>query len=174
MALIVEDGSIVPNANSFNSLAELRAYATSRGVTLPVDDTAAEVIAIRAMDYIRYYRTRYIGELVEPGVQTLPFPRKNAYLQGQKTPLPDDIIWPDIKEAQAALAVEIQNGVNILPSSSASSSAVIREKVDVIETEYSEAIMLATMGQLPTMPYVTSLLAPYLSQAFGQLITRRV
>ena len=43
MALIVEDGTGVANADSLMSLADARALAADYGITLPVDDTEAEV-----------------------------------------------------------------------------------------------------------------------------------
>ena len=45
MALIVEDGNIIPDADSFISLVEARELALNYGIDLPVDDNEAEVKA---------------------------------------------------------------------------------------------------------------------------------
>ena len=42
MALIIEDGSIVSGANSFVTAAEMVAYASLRGVTIPASTTTQE------------------------------------------------------------------------------------------------------------------------------------
>jgi hypothetical protein len=49
MTIIVEDGSIVTNANSYVSAADLSAYATARGITISGN---SDVLLIKAMDYI--------------------------------------------------------------------------------------------------------------------------
>ena len=43
MALIVENGTVVPDADSFLSLVDARSLASNYGITLPVDDTEAEI-----------------------------------------------------------------------------------------------------------------------------------
>ena len=52
MALIIENGSIVDNANSFVTAAEMVAYAALRGVTITADTTTQEQQIILAMDYL--------------------------------------------------------------------------------------------------------------------------
>ena len=44
MALTVETGLVVANADSFLTLVDARVLATNYGLTLPVDDTEAEVV----------------------------------------------------------------------------------------------------------------------------------
>ena len=45
MALIVEDGSIVPGADSYINLVDARTFAAKYGLVLPTDDTEAEAAA---------------------------------------------------------------------------------------------------------------------------------
>ena len=46
MPLIIEDGSVVPNANSFVTVADARTRAAIYGLTLPVLDADAEAALI--------------------------------------------------------------------------------------------------------------------------------
>ena len=48
--LIIEDGSIVANANSFATDAELKAYANIRGFVIPATQPAREALLVQAMD----------------------------------------------------------------------------------------------------------------------------
>ena len=51
MALVIEDGSEVSTANSYVTVAEIRTYATTRGVTtIPAVDAEVEVLAIKSME----------------------------------------------------------------------------------------------------------------------------
>src|SRR5215217_55966 len=174
MALIVEDGTVVPTANSYVTRADIIAYGAARGVTL-VDDDATDVLGIKAMDSLDLYANKWVGSPVQPGVQPLAWPRKGAVPNGGTTPYAEDAIPGNIAKAQLALALIASTGVDLLPTFSAATGFVKREKVDVIETEYSEAVALQTLGQLPTMPLVDALLEPWLAGAtFGGLKTYRV
>ena len=51
MALIIENGTIVANANSYATVAELRGYAALRGATVPTDDAQCEYMLIKAMPF---------------------------------------------------------------------------------------------------------------------------
>jgi hypothetical protein len=75
MTLIVEDGTIVADANSYISTTDYIAYALARGVVVAPED--AEVQLIKAMDYLE---TRvYQGVLVEDD-QPLLQPRDYVYI----------------------------------------------------------------------------------------------
>ena len=50
MALVIEDGSRVAGANSYVTLAEARAFASARGVTLSAVDATLEPFVIKAFD----------------------------------------------------------------------------------------------------------------------------
>lgn len=55
MALIVEDGTIVTNANTYVSVTDVDTYCENRGLTTwsnSYDDDAKEQAILRAMDYI--------------------------------------------------------------------------------------------------------------------------
>lgn len=125
MTIIVEDGSIVANANSYVTEAELTTYATARGVTLTTD---TEVLLIKAMDYIE--SLSYKGVKRERD-QPLQWPRFNVCVDGyylESTTIPEEL-----KNGlmQTAIAIEENNDpLQVLPRN------VKREKTDVIEVEY--------------------------------------
>lgn len=158
MALVKETGSIVPDANTYVDREGVIAYAAERGIALPNDDTT-DALLIKAMDYLTLFDTKWKGALVAPGVQTLAWPRKNAYIDGT-TAFPSDEIPYQLLRAQAELAIQVHNGVNLLPTMASDTAFIKREKVDVIETEYSEAVALKYMGMLPEMPLVEAMLVP--------------
>src|SRR5687768_8355540 len=81
MALIVETGAGLSNAESVVSVVEIRAFATSRGKTLPAADGDVEVLARRAHDYLLSLEPKFQGyRRLED--QALPFPRQNLVLNG--------------------------------------------------------------------------------------------
>lgn len=106
MAVIIEDGSIVANANSFNTDAELQAYFTSRGYTIPGTEAERDILQIKAMDYIQSLEQRYQGNRVAEE-QVLPFPRYGVVLNGFL--LASDVIHQDLKNAQNELSNQLND-----------------------------------------------------------------
>lgn len=111
MTLIVEDGTIVADANSYISLSELRSFALSFGVTLSTDDSELEADALKAMQYLM--NQNYKGERVSKD-QELDWPRKNVYLYGFE--IEETTIPRDLKSAQSELVIQLHNSVDILPT----------------------------------------------------------
>jgi hypothetical protein len=113
MALIVENGSIVPNADSYISVADACAYLVSRGnKTFAGTATADQEAALRnATDFmVAQYRNRWAGERIL-STQILDWPRAAV-------PLPDvggwyggvayiapDVVPVPVQQACADLAV---------------------------------------------------------------------
>jgi hypothetical protein len=79
MALIVEDGSLVANANSYITLAEYKAWADARGLAYSANDATIEQQILRAMDYLE--RIFYIGNKANEN-QFLQWPRTEAQIDG--------------------------------------------------------------------------------------------
>lgn len=106
MTIVVENGSIVANANSYVSEAELTAYALARAVTLTSDE---EVLLIKAMDYIdtqSYKGVKYTRD------QPLQWPRVNVWLDGY---IVDANTIPQLlKNAQMEAAISIDVGTDPL------------------------------------------------------------
>lgn len=132
MALIVEDGSGVAAANSYVSVAEARAWVGARGLTLPAGDTAVEQLLLKAMDLLESYRSQFSGAKTSAS-NPLQWPRTGATLDG--VALDDDVIPTELKSALIQLAFDAQT-TDLQPTGSG--REVVREKIDVIETEYAK------------------------------------
>lgn len=172
--LIVEDGTGLPDASSYTSAKALRDYATARGVDLAPANGAGDMLvdqmAIKAMDYIERNRSRFYGQRYRQE-QRLSFPRtgvpaetqqafvgiangyENLTYAGQQyrphTPLPYELA-----EAQCQLVLQVKAGVDLMPTQ-VSGQFVVREKLGPLETQYSEAVGIYN---LPQMPMVDALL----------------
>lgn len=152
MALVIEDGSIVTDANSYVTIDEARAYATARGKTLPVVDADLTALLISAMDYLEAQRARYQGSKVS-ATQELQFPREGVQIDGidlEATAIPSIL-----KQAQIRLAIEAAAGVDLMPTRTG--AFVKKEEVGPIVTEYSEKVGVSVE---PEITAVEALLAP--------------
>ena len=158
VTLIVEDGSIVPNANSFVTEAQIVAFALARGVTLPFttdeQQDAVAILGIKAADYLRILPWR--GEIVDVA-QTMPWPRKYIDIS---PPWPENAIPMAVTEAQLQLTLLVNGGVILIPTI-AGTGFLIKEKIGPIENVYSEKVGLSTNG-LPILPGISLLLEPWL------------
>lgn len=156
MALIVEDGTNVANANSYAPEVSIIAYAASRGVTMP-NDAALLVNVTKAMDYIELQD--YADEPTYDD-QALAFPR------GGEVTIPAGIV-----KTLCQLTIDVFNGIDLMPSRAAE-QAIKREKIGgtsgAIETEYFGPTPFA-----PDIPIATALLRPFLSVgSFGVTVIR--
>lgn len=162
MAIIVETGAGIANANSYVSVSDAKAYAAARGKTFEADP-ACEHALILAADYLNAIPS-FAGSQVETG-QSLVWPRQNVYLNGEL--FGDDAIPPNLVKAQIELALLIDSGVELLPVNEG--KFVIREKVGPIETQYSDKVGFGRVD----LTYINALLASLLGYA-GPLRTYRV
>jgi len=131
MTIIVEDGSIVANANSYVAASALSAYACDRGISLTV---APEILINKAMDYFESHSDRFKGERVSRD-QPLSWPRTGVVLESwswSSEEIPRQVI-----SALLALCIEINSGED--PNNpSIATLPTIREKVDgAVEVEYA-------------------------------------
>lgn len=136
--MIVEDGSIVAGADSYVSVEAADAYATSRGLAawLALAVELKEPALIRATDHLeRKYASRWKGCLVAPATQPLAWPRKEVPARAPGVDLAADAVPTFLKQACIELAVRSASGTDLSPDAG---RTVLREKVDVIEVEYSE------------------------------------
>lgn len=154
MALEIETGAGVEGANSYVSLEEVRAYATARGLTVPVDDAALEALVIKAKDYLETKRSEFKGnKMYGPGY--LQWPRSSVRIDGFE--IADDAIPAELKDAQCQCAIDLQTMDPLAPKTGV---VVKREKVDVIETEY--AVSAGQTNPTPVLTKVDALLQPLL------------
>lgn len=126
MTIIVEDGTIVTNANSYVTTAELDTYATARGVTIISGDR--EKYLLLAMDYLeplRFIGTKYSA------TQALQWPRSGAYIDGYL--LDEDAIPTLLKNAEMQIAMSISEGYSPV---AVIERATKKEKVGPLEVEY--------------------------------------
>lgn len=130
--------ALTPGTDTYNTVAELDAYALARSITIVNDQ---ELILIKAMDYIE--SRNFSGSKTDPE-QDLEFPRNlNIYVPGT------------IKKAQLVLACLIDGGVNMFATIE---RGVKRKKVDVLETEYQE-----NAAEFVRYPEVEALLNPFIT-----------
>lgn len=137
MAIIVENGTIVPNANSYNSDAEYVAYAAARGITIGADVAAREIELIRATDYVDNELTRMQSKT--SATQSLRYPQigsdANGVLVGKNT------IPNELKRAQLEAAISVFKGVFDVvatPSNIKSESLVTGFKTEYFEDSIIE------------------------------------
>ena len=153
MALIIEDGSIVANADSYVTTAEITAYANKRGFTVPTSESDLEKIAILAIDYMQ--SKKYIGNLVESG-QALAFPRREI------ENLADDVIPQAIKNAQIELAIAAHTN-----------DLLISEPTATIESESTGTTSTTYLGGLSSK-FVSERVNMFLSQYLRPYTVNRV
>lgn len=154
MALTIEDGTIVSDANSYASVSDARAYASARGVTLPVADGDVEVLLIKAGDYLNAI-DNFRGDAVDVD-QSMNWPRSGVVIG--LNAVANNVIPASIKKAQMQLVLHQADGIDINPT--VTGNFIVREKIGPIETQYSENI---NTNPAPTLPLVDALLAPYIS-----------
>lgn len=162
--IIVEDGSIVANANSYVDLDYVKAFADDRGVTLPNNDTTLEQMIIKAMDYLEHV-VGFSGYIVDD-TQRLNWPRQNVYVGNllQAT----DSVPTDIKNAVAQLVCEQVAGNKLYPQpiTSANEGRIIKKKVGPLEKTFSTSGGVPVGGRI-LFPAVEAFLRSYIVN--GQL-----
>jgi hypothetical protein len=81
MALVVETGAGLPNAESYVSVADFKTYADGRGLdyTVANTDDLVEQALRRATAYVDTYRNRFSGYRTNRRAQALEWPRIGAY-----------------------------------------------------------------------------------------------
>lgn len=158
ITLVVEDGSIVPGANSFVSEEQIVNYALARGVVLPFvtdpEKDAVAVLGIRAADYLRIMPWK--GEVVDAS-QPMPWPRKNL---GVTPSWPDNAVPFAVVEAQLQLTLMANAGTVLIPVSTGT-GYLVKEKIGPIENVYSEKVGVSVDG-MPIFPGIDALLDPWL------------
>lgn len=151
MALVVEDGTGIVDANSYVDVAFVDSYFNDRGNTSWTgDDTAKSGWLIQATDYAEMvYGNRFIGQR-STDTQALSWPRTNAANYA------DDEIPLVLKKACAEYALRAKTGP-LAPDPTVDESGVIKvvtkEKVGPLETD--SAVATKGTGSTPMLlrPY---------------------
>ena len=131
--LIIEDGSIVTNANSFATDEEFKTYANLRGMQLPATQPERESLLVLAMDYIFSIENDLQGYRTSD-IQELPFPRSNVVLNYRY--VADNAIPKTLKNAQLELALQANVSELLINEQS---SNIISEKLDTLQVDYNNA-----------------------------------
>jgi len=159
ISIVVEDGTNVASANSFNTIAEARTYALNRGVTLSATDDVVAAQLIKATDYIQSKCCDFQGyETYE--TQVLCFPREELYISGRL--FASDEIPAQLKGAQIQLVMAQAAGINIFPNALAT-DFVVEEKIGPITTKYADPTKVGLGDLSPSMTAVEALLKPLFS-----------
>ena len=114
MALIIEDGTGVDDADSFVTIAQARTYAASYGYTLPAADTDLEVALRQGAQYLGLFDGSLSGSKTD-ALQSLVYPRVDSYIisSGVKTSIADDYMPTQIKHAQIIAAATYGAGNDV-------------------------------------------------------------
>ena len=153
MAFIVEDGTGLPNANSYVDVQEYRDYATDRGIDVTAElEATIQGYLVRSTDYVNLTYT-FVGEQTTD-TQSLAFPRTyNEVDLG----LPVNVV-----NATIEMAFQVANGVTLFNDNTKNIISK-KEKVDVIETEIkydvTNSIYMSNASRFPT---TEAYLKPYI------------
>lgn len=125
MALVVEDGTGLANAESYASVAEYDQYITDFGLTDPGRTEAQKEADLRVAtrDIDADYKLLFLGERRKGNNQALEFPRITyeytlAYTSGlgvNAVPFDPDEVPLELKRATIELAVKVGEGTTVLP-----------------------------------------------------------
>lgn len=156
MSLEIETGLASPTAQSYASVADLRAYATIRKASFPTTDADCEVLLMKAMDFL--YDQPFLGERRTKD-QALPWPRVGVVVEWW--PIRIDEIPRQLIQAQCALAIQAQT-VDLLPTKDISDpGAVVSETVGPTQIVYANT---GNVRRVPAMAKADALLRTLLKK----------
>ena len=167
MALIVEDGTGLSNAESYASVSFVTQYATDRGLVwstaVEADNEAALRRATVWLD--ARYRNRFVGYKINRRDQALEWPRHDAYDRNG-----DYISYltvpVEVAKANAEAAILELANPGVLSPLITTGEIARRIKVDVIEIEYARATAL-TQDQRPISTVVEDIMGSLLVSIGG-------
>lgn len=131
-----ETGTGSTSSTSYVSEADFTAYNSERNVTLGGTNGMPSEVLILAMDYLE--SKNFIGNKGSQD-QALQWPRTGAFMDGYY--IASDSIPLLLQEAQMEIAISIDAGTNPMANLA---RETVREKVDVIEVEYSKSAFAQT------------------------------
>jgi hypothetical protein len=155
--LIIEDGSVVANANSWVTDEEYKAFAKLKGYSIPATQPDREANLANAYDFINFtYEQRLQGYRVTPQVQTGCMPRNYIYaydLLVDSTSIPQDF-----KNAQMLASFSINDGVDTNAVKDSADLAEFGVGSGAYYEKYQAGSSTPTLAQ---MPAVSKVLKPY-------------
>ena len=156
--IVVEDGSVVADANSYVSIADFKEFCNLRGFDIPTTDAEIEALLHRGMDWLE--ALEFKGRKKEQ-FHTVEFPRVDLYVDGFI--FPSNKIPQQIVKAQCYCAY-YSNTADLTPVSQGKETK--KEKVDVIEVEYQEGSYSTALD----IPHVYKLLNGFIKSS--TIVTR--
>jgi hypothetical protein len=111
MAVIVETGAIIPNANAYCDAAYVLAYATARGLDFATG-ADADAAVVKATDYIDSRYTFNGGRV--SSTQELAWPRTGAWDRAEQIEIASNAIPSVLKRAVAELAIKALAGTALV------------------------------------------------------------
>ena len=155
--LIIEDGSVVANANSFVTDDEYKAYAKLKGYSVPANQPDREANLANAYDFLNFtYEQQLQGSRVTPQTQTGIMPRNYIYAYGvlvASTSIPQDF-----KNAQMLASFSINDGVDTNAVKDSANLAGFSVGNGAYSETYQSGSSTPTLAQ---MPAVSKVLKPY-------------
>jgi len=163
VTIIVEDGTGLPDSNSYIDVSFVKKYAEDRGVDLGSDEVISANL-ILAADYMST-QGPFKGSVVSPA-QALDFPRKGLYVHGEPfTGVPQKVM-----KAQAQLLLDIKESGALMVT-----SRQYALKKRALEGLVQEWAVGAHAQYKPNASHAMfqSLMADYKNGTFGQASTYR-
>lgn len=175
MALIVEDGSGKPDAESYASVSDCAAYATARGLTFlaePVEK--AEAALRRGTSWLDgTYRGSFPGRRKNGRAQTLEWPRMDAWDNTcPPEPISDDEIPVEIVHACCEAAIREMAAPGSLSPDVTPGKIKKSAKVGEIAVEYAIGAGTA-IEQRPIVSVIDDILGSLLSISRGAALFGR-
>ena len=156
--LIVEDGTIVADANSYLTLIDAQAYLDARGLD---SSGVTDAQMILAYDYVNSFESEYQGSRVSAD-QTGSFPRTGVCING--FPLASDEIPQQLKDAQSYAAYYVSQDADILQPVSNGQTITHEEITGAVAVDYADNGLSSDTFNFST---IDALLAP-LKGGFSQ------
>lgn len=164
--LVVEDGSIVADANSYITYDYAENYHSLRGNSAWAagDSTEKQYAIIRATQAVdSIYKGKWKGEQTKYGTQELEWPRSGVTV-GSNT-IADDTIPAAIKKSVCEAALRELETPNGLTPDLERGGEIKRVKADVVEVEYMDGANSTT-----TFTAIDGLLADLVSGTSSSVI----
>lgn len=166
--LIVEDRTGLIDSNVYASVDEFRTFAELNGMDVEdVDDDQLAIYLVRATNFIDSLEPQMVGKRLNPE-QALAFPRQRFNSCSGNPHL------YDMRNLVKALfyCVEAQClGFSLLPINVSKDDIIKKEKIDVLEVQYSEDMLTSVI--FGKFPMVERFLSQYLIQSGGTLTVGR-
>lgn len=168
MALIVETGSGLPNADALISVTEADTYHAARGNSEWTGDNEAKEASIRRATAFLSNSYTWAGLRTHNRAQSLAWPRAGV-CDAEGNGIASDEIPVEIKDACAEIALRELVTPGAMNPDFTQSEMVKREKIGQIEVEYLNASSNAD-AQRPVLLVVRDLIGAFLKTGAGNSI----